>query len=279
MNNIKTLNLPYFKLKNLIFVAATLLSLSSCISNKKIILIQKGKKDEVIKEFKNLTRFNHEEYLLKPFDVVDINIKTTSSGLNEILTIENQQQFRFTGNGLNSGDVFYMNGYNINSEGEVDLPLVGKIKIAGLNLEKAKRTIEERYLGIIKKENIYIRIKLGGFRYSALGEFKQPGKYTILQDKVTILEAIANAGDLTPFAKRNEIIILRQYPDGIRTFTVNILSDKIMETDFFYLHQNDIIYARPMNVKQFGAGNTFSQSLDIVLSLVTVVLLYLNVTK
>ena len=120
---------------------------------------------------------------------------------------------------------------------------------------------------------------LGGIRYGAIGEFNRPGKYTILQNRLTIFEAIANAGDMTSLAKRDEVQLMRQYPDGTRTYVIDLLSDNIKESEFFFIRPNDLIYAKKKKKKHWGTGITFAQTLTLFLATVTVVLLYVNVTR
>jgi len=220
-----------------------------------------------------------EEYRLQSNDVVDITIKTTSAELNEILTVtDTQSQIRNLG-GLNSGDAFFLTGYSLDRDGIVDLPLLGELKLVGMSVKEAKFAIEEGLKKYINKDNYYVRVRLGGVRYSALGEFNRAGKFTILQNRVTIFEAIANAGDMTSLARRDEVVLIRQYPDGVRTHVINLLDDKIMASEFFFIRPNDTIYATPLKAKQWGTGVTVTQTLEIILSVITVVLLYLNVVK
>ena len=148
-----------------------------------------------------------------------------------------------------------------------------------MNVKEAKLAIEEKMENYINKDNYYIRVRLGGIRYSALGEFNRPGKYTLLQNRVTIFEAIANAGDMTSLAKRSEVLLIRQYPDGSKTYTIDLLSDNIKKSEFFFIRPNDLLYAKPMKKKSWGTGITFAQTLSLLLATVTVVLLYVNVTK
>jgi polysaccharide export outer membrane protein len=206
-------------------------------------------------------------------------MKTTSVELNEMLKVnETQNQMRNLG-GINSGDAFFLNGYSLDDEGIVDLPLVGEIKLVGMTAKEAKLAVEEKLKKYVTQENYYVQVRLGGIRYSALGEFFRPGKYTVLQNRVTIYEAIANAGDMTTAANRTEILLVRQYPDGTRTHTINLLSDKIMESEFFFIRPNDMIYAQPLKVKQLGTGLTFAQSLQLALSLITVTVLIITANK
>ena len=126
---------------------------------------------------------------------------------------------------------------------------------------------------------IGVDVHIGFLRASALGEFNRPGKYTILQNRVTIYDAIANAGDMTSLAKRTELLLVRQYPDGSKTFTIDLLSDSLKASEFFFLRPNDLLYAKPKKKKHWGTGITFAQTLSLILATATVVLLYVNVTN
>jgi polysaccharide export outer membrane protein len=239
----------------------------------------KNLKEDAVGEAGELIPYDIEEYQLQYNDIVDITMRTTSVELNEILRDTHADNQIRNLAGFNSGDIFFLTGYTLDDEGYVDLPLVGELKIVGLNVKEARLAIEEKMEMYVNKDNYYIRVRLGGIRYSALGEFNRPGKYTILQNRVTIFEAIANAGDMTTLAKRREVLIIRQYPDGSRTFTVDLLSDNIKESEFFFIRPNDLIYAKPMKKKAWGTGITFAGTLTLFLAIVTVVLLYLNVTN
>lgn len=254
-------------------------TLLSCVPNSKVIYMQKMNTQPVLSESGKLVPYDVDEYRLQCNDVVDVTMKTTSAELNEILHVnENNIELRNMG-GLNSGDAFFLNGYSLDADGIVDLPLIGEIKLVGMNVKEAKLAIEEKMKKYVTEDNYFVRVRLGGIRYSALGEFNQPGKFTILQNRVTIFEAIANAGDMTTIAKRDAVILVRQYPEGVQTHTINLLSDKIMESEFFFIRPNDMIYVQPMKVKQLGTGITVSQSVQLALSILTLVMLFINVAK
>lgn len=240
--------------------------------------MQASDEDGAIVRSGELIPYDVDEYRLQFNDVVDVTMKTTSAELNEILQVNNAEAPIRNMGGLNSGDIFFLNGYTVDSDGFVDLPLVGEIKIVGMNVKEAKLAIEEKLKKYILKDNYYVRVRLGGIRYSALGEFNHPGKFTVLQNRVTIFEAIANAGDMTTVAKRREVHLVRQYPEGVKTHTVDLLNDKIMESEFFFIRPNDMIYAEPMKVKQLGTGMTFAQSFQLALSVITAVVLIVSVT-
>lgn len=235
--------------------------------------------DATLSRSGDLIPYQIDEYELQLNDVIDVTMKTTSAELNEILKVNDSESHIRNMGGLNSGDAFFLNGYSIDDDGLVNLPLIGEIKLVGMNVKEAKLAIEENLKKYIREDNFYVRVRLGGIRYSALGEFNRPGKFTILQNRVTIFEAIANAGDMTTAAKRTTIRLVRQYPDGTRTHTINLLNDKIIESDFFFIRPNDMIYAEPMKVKQLGTGMTLAQSLQLTLSVITVAFLFINATN
>jgi len=258
------------------------LFLSSCISNKKLIYLQEFPDSAPVAIQGELVTHEQDEYLLQYNDIIDITLRTTSPELNEILDIsgnvENQMR-NMSGSTIQGGDIFFLTGFSLDEEGEVELPLLGRVKLVGLSIREAKATIEEKMKTYIAEGNYYVRLRLGGIRYSALGEFNRPGKYTILQNRVTIFEAIANAGELTPIAKRNWVNLIRQYPDGSRAHKINLINDNIMKSEFYFIRPNDVIYAEPMKVRELGTGVTFLQTFQLLISGLTVALLVINTTK
>lgn len=223
-----------------------------------------------------------EEYTLQFNDVVEINIKTPDEMLNEML-VPVAGGGMFMGGMMmgmvGGGDVFYLTGYILDSNGFVELPIIGKVNLFGLTLEEAKGKIEDEVAKIISREDVFVRVRLGGIRYSALGEFNRPGKYAILQNRVTIFEAIANAGDMNVLANRRRILLIRQYPDGSRPYRLNLNSDQIMDTEFYFIRPNDVIYAEPMKARELGTGINLLQTTQLLISLLTVGVLIYTTTR
>jgi polysaccharide export outer membrane protein len=217
--------------------------------------------------------------------VVEINIKTSDPLLNQMLDINSSgtsaggRMMMGGGGMMNGGDIFYLSGYTLSDEGIVELPVLGKFKLVGLNMDEAKELIEKELEKIVRGEDNFVRVRLGGIRYSALGEFSRPGKYTLLQNRVTIFEAIANAGDLTVTAKRDNIMLIRQYPDGSKVHRINLNNKDIMSSEFYFLRPNDMIYAEPMKVRELGTGTTLLQTIQVLASLATLALLVYTTTN
>ena len=172
-----------------------------------------------------------------------------------------------------------MNGYTLDDEGNIELPLIGKVKLEGLNTEQAKLKIESLVKNYVNEGDFFVRVRLGGIRFSALGEFNRSGKFTLLQNRVTIFEAIAFAGDLSRVAKRDEVLLIRQYPDGTQIHKINLLDSSLLNSEFYCLKPNDLIYAEPMKVREIGAGNTLVETLTLFTTSVTAVVLVLNLLQ
>lgn len=258
-------------------ILISIASLSSCISNEKLIYMQDDGSDSnpVISSSERIG-YHIDDYLLQQFDIVDINIKTTSEDLNMIFnatSMINQNNGMMAGGSQAGGDVFFMNGYTIDKEGLVELPLIGDIKLVGLTTKEAQARIEEEVRKYVNEDEFFTRVRLGGIRFSALGEFNAPGKLTILQNRVTIFEAIAAANDLNVLAKRDELVILRQYPDGSQIHRVNLNDKNLLSSDFYFIKPNDVLYAEPLKVREVGGGANFLQTVTLLTSTLTAIAL------
>lgn len=225
--------------------------------------------------------YKMEDYFLQNFDIVEINIKTTSPELNELFEVivgDNANQGMMMG-GQGGGDVFFMNGYTIDEFGKVELPLIGEIELRGLTVNQAKELIASKVRKYVNEDEYFVRVRLGGMRFSALGEFNMPGKQTILQNRVSIFEAIAAAGDLNVLAKRDELILVRQYPDGSKIHKINLNDRNLLGSDYYFIRPNDILYAEPLRVREIGTGGNFIQTLSLITSTITTVILVVTLLR
>lgn len=263
----------------IIIFAIYIVLFSSCVSNKKLIYLQELESHSPKVFSSEKFPYQEELYRLQTFDIVDITIKTASDELNKIFSIVSGDQTNMNMNmGQNGGDLFYMNGYTLDEEGKVELPLLGAIKLVDLTIEESKDLIEEKVKAFVS-DDFFVRVRLGGIRFSTLGEFNAPGKMTILQNRVTIFEAIAASGDMTTIAKRNELIMLRQYPDGSQIHRINLNDRNLLSSEYYFIRPNDVLYAEPLKVRELGAGTNFIQSLALITSTVSTVALIVTLVQ
>lgn len=266
---------------SLCVLALFCLVLTSCVSNEKLIYMQNLEEStDPLVETSQKYPYMTEDYLLQINDIVEVNIKTTDPEMNLIFgAVTNDKQTSTQGSNMGAGDVFFMNGYTLDDKGIIEIPLIGDINLLGLTTAQSKELVESKVSEYVKDGEYFVRVRLGGIRYSALGEFNRSGKFTILQNSVTIFEAIANAGDLTTVAKRNEILLVRQYPDGSQIHKINLLDRNLLGSEYYFLRPNDLIYAEPMKVKEIGAGNTLVESLSLIITSITAIALVLTLVQ
>jgi len=271
------------QLNRLFFTLLILIAVSSCVSNKKIIYMQDLSEEDIpLFTESELVANNTAEYYLQYNDVVDINVSTTSEELNKIFGIAagNQTQGMNMAQGAqNGGDIFFINGYTVDENGIVELPLLGEIKLLGLTTKQAQTLIESELKAYVNKEDFFVRVRLGGIRFSALGEFKNSGNFTILQNRISIFQAIAHAGDLTTIAKRDQLVLMRQYPEGTKTFRINLNDERLIASEFYFIRPNDMLYAEPMKIRELGTGVNFVQTFQLAVTTLSAVLLVLNAIK
>lgn len=166
--------------------------------------------------------------------------------------------------------------------GEINFPLVGKLRVAGLSRSAAEQLIVESIYPKYLTEPPSVSIRIHNFKISVLGEVKNPGIYEIPNDRVSILEAIAMAGDLTITGRRDNILLIRQY-DGKETVSRFDLNDaRLLTQPDYYLRQNDIVYVEPNKSKSRTSrviSPIASISVSIVSLLVTLANLIVNVVR
>jgi polysaccharide export outer membrane protein len=148
--------------------------------------------------------------------------------------------------------------YLIDTYGFIEFPVIGKIKLAGLTRKEAVEGLTKRVQEYITNPTINLRIL--NYKISVLGEVQVPGNYKFDSERITLLEALANAKDLTIYGNRKNILIIRE-KDGVKSFTrVDITSSDFIDSEFYYLTQNDVIVVEPnqtrVNASAFGPNIT-----------------------
>jgi polysaccharide export outer membrane protein len=243
-----------------VFLAAILLS--SCVPMKRIRYLQDPKnKKEQRSEFQKPDSL---EYKVNKGDNLFIRVNSLDEKSNYFDRAGDISNY-YTEAGI------YLNSYTVNDSGYVEFPLIGKVAVDNLTIEEIQKKLQEQVNEYIK--NTVVIVKLSNFRISMVGEFNRPGKYIVYQDKINIFEAIAMAGDMTDFAKRNEVLLVREAEKGVKTHRINLNDHSILESDYYYLMPNDMVYVEPLKGKQFA----FSEfPYVLILTTITTTLLLLN---
>lgn len=252
------------KIKSLlIFLILISLIFTSCISNKQSAYMQQ--RDALVEEL--MLSKQLPPYRVQINDVLSIRVKALDQELagmfNPIGAEDNVAAL--------TREALYSDGFLIDDHGEINMPTLGRIKILNLTVEEVKAKIEEELLEqYFKKEaNIFVTVKLGGVKYTTLGEFGSTGTKVIFQEKVNIFEAIANSGDIPIIGNKKDVLLIRPYPGGNKVHHIDLTDINIFESPFFYIQPNDMLYVKPLPQKAWGTGTTGLQSFTTILSIFT----------
>ncbi|WP_026463363.1 polysaccharide biosynthesis/export family protein [Adhaeribacter aquaticus] len=160
-------------------------------------------------------------------------------------------------------------GYLVDKTGSIDFPVLGKIKLVGLTKTQATEMLKNQ-LKLHLKDPI-INVRFLNFKITVVGEVNRPATFSIPSERINILEALGMAGDMTAFGKRENVLIIRE-ENGIRKMTrLNLNNKEILNSPYFYLQQNDVIYIEPDKMKQVQAS-TNTRTISIIASLTTLLI-------
>ncbi|SNR50079.1 protein involved in gliding motility EpsA [Lutibacter agarilyticus] len=256
-------------MKKFFLYAFVLCFLSSCIPAKKLTYFQgePATKSE-------LYRLNNEPYRLQVNDILYIDIKAENP---EIVSLFKNSATTSTTQG---GEGLYFTGYTIDRHGNIRIPYIGDLNVLGYTEKEVRQKIESELTKYVKKvESVFVTVKLAGINFVITGEVGSPGTINLSQNEVSIVDAIANAGDVNTFGDRENIVVVRKTIDGVKKYKVNLLEIEIFESDNFYIKPNDVIYVAPLKQKTWGFGATGFQTfttLVTVFSFVTTTILLIN---
>jgi polysaccharide export outer membrane protein len=217
---------------------------TSCVSKSKINYFQN--KTSAVDSTKQSVLNRSYTPTLKVDDFISVDV----SAVNE----ESIKPFLLTNIPVGGQVPAYTNGvaaptgYLIDANGEIMLPIIGKIKLAGLNRMEATELIQSKLSDYI--QNPVVNIRIQNFKITVLGDVKNPGSYTIPNERITLLEAIGIAGDLNMTGVRETVLVIRD-SNGVKTqFTVDLTSNAVFQSPVYYLEQNDVVYVEPNRPKR-----------------------------
>jgi polysaccharide export outer membrane protein len=156
-----------------------------------------------------------------------------------------------------------VSGYLVGKDGDVELPIIGRVHLLGLTSNEARDLIRSKAIQFFKEPSVIVRY--ANFKVIVAGEVTKPSAYVVPNEKVSILDALAMAGDLTIYGKRDNILLLRDNLDGTKTaYRINLNKTDLLSQPYYYLHQNDYIYVEPSKGKI--AANDLSQTKTIAIA-------------
>lgn len=254
------------------YVMVVLLSFSACTSSKKILYLQDVKplvKQDI--ENKYEVKIHNDDML-----AIMINSKNPELALPFNMPLVSYQV------GYQNSYSQRILGYLVDSDGDIDFPILGKIHVAGMTRKGLTEYLKQRLIDEDYIKDPIVTVQFLNFKISVMGEVNRPGSFDINSDRITLLEALSKAGDLTIYGRRDRVAVIREV-DGVRTILYHDLrSSDIFQSPCYYLQQNDIVYVEPNKAKaaqsRINQNNTVSVWTSVISVLTSIVTLIL-VTK
>ena len=243
------------KIQNILFLALVGFLLSSCVTARKVNYMQEP--DRYIPSYADTLSF--EDYVLRIGDRLYVYVYSTDENVQKMYNsggANSAQMRQQMGNGALGGS-YDLYTYLIDEEGNIDFPTIGKIYVQGMTTRDVKHKLEEE-LGTLLKEipgysTISVEVNIVNRSFSIIGA--QSGRYMINKEKMTIFEALAMAGDLGEFNSRKEIKLVRE-KNGVTTIkTFDARSKDLVNSEYYYIEPNDIIYIRQIPGYSFGINH------------------------
>ncbi|MDQ0639471.1 polysaccharide export outer membrane protein [Pedobacter sp. W3I1] len=176
-----------------------------------------------------------QEVKIQQNDLLSVSINSLNQESNVLFAVNTRN--------ANADNNYKIEGYRVSKDGMINLPVVGNIRLEGLTIEQAQASISKELDKYVKKP--VVDVQLVNFKVTVIGEVNRPSTFTVQGDNINLLEALGMAGDMTVYGKRENVLVIRQQ-DGQRVMKrLNLNNQDVMDSPFFYLKQNDVVYVEP----------------------------------
>lgn len=249
---------------------------TSCVSPKSIVYFQGD-------TLRNSSQQVTQTYVptIQSNDLLSVVVGSLNAEANEMFNAANNANTASTNYSTTSaGARIQPLGYLVDSDGNIEIPLIGKVKVRDLKTTVAADTIRIRLTNFLKEPSVIVRTL--NFKVSVLGEVGRPAIYVIPDEKISLPEVLSLAGDLTIFGKRDNVMIIRE-ENGVRTYArLDLTSRDVFNSPYYYLHKNDVIYVEPVKTR-LAATDRRQQLVPVIASIIggigTLGILIINLTK
>ncbi|WP_171594567.1 polysaccharide biosynthesis/export family protein [Marinifilum caeruleilacunae] len=252
---------------NLIIV----MGLISCRSNQDLVYMQDVDAEVLAPEF--VTKVP--EYLIKTNDNLYVSIKSMNPEINQLYNPAQSIGQQGTQNLYSQLPDQYLNGYQVDSNGNISLPIIGNVGVAGLSQRQAQDKVQEHADEYLKDASV--KVKLLNFRVTVMGEVATPGVYYNYNKSLSILEAISMANGITDHAKINRVLVVRTTDKESKTYRIDLTNKNFLKSEAFFLQPNDVVYVEPHKIKNTDMNsNVYSLLLSTVSTAVLITSLIIS---
>ncbi len=250
-----------------LLLSAYMFSLSSCADSKKFVYFE-GIKDGTLK-----TAYPNTESTIQKNDLLSITVSSANAAASAIFNAPNESTPT-----LSSATSFANTltvGYLVNSSGDIQFPVLGKIHAAGLNKTQLQNLLAQQLVDQKQLVDPIVTIRHLNFRVSVLGEVAKPGVFTTPNEKLSLIEALSFAGDITIYGKRDNILLIREDDKGEKILKrLSLTSRDLFTSPYYYLKSNDVIYVEPSQNRV--AKERSQQLIPVVLSVISLLIITVN---
>lgn len=243
-------------------VSSLLVFTYSCVSQRNVEYLQDRSKEPISYYDADIS-----DYKLKPNDELYIQINSLDEDAANIFFTRNS----YTQNGISSPFGASLLSYDIDIDGYIQLPYIGKIHVENKTTDEVVSQIKDSLINVLNQPSV--TVKLVNRYVSVLGEVRAPGHFAYSQDRMTIFNAIGLAGDITEYGNRKEVVLTRNEDDKNTRVLIDLTDPSIMASEYYYIRPNDMIYIKPMRKKIWGM-NQFPFTL--IFSTITTTLLIIS---
>jgi polysaccharide export outer membrane protein len=255
-------------------LAAVAVLLTSCSTPKNVAYIQNS----------DYINYEKSEFLydarIMPKDILTITVNTVNPEASEPFNLIVRNTLRGTSVATSGGS---LQTYLVDNNGCIDFPVVGTLQVGGLTKSMCEKLIHDkiqRYMNA--EENPIVTVRMSNYKISVIGEVNHPGMFTVDNEKVNIFEALAKAGDLSIYGVRDRVKLIRENAKGRKEIhTVNLNDADIVNSPYYYLQQNDVLYVEPNSVKARNSaiGTSTTIWISVTGALVSLASLIVNILR
>lgn len=264
------------KIQKLVALLCLAVAMAGCTSYKKVPYLQDL--DTVNNYGKEIPLYDAK---IMPKDLLSITVNTTDPQAAAPFNLTVQTPINAAQTNIMTTSSPSLQQYLVNNQGEIDFPVLGRLNVGGLTKNQAEDLIREKLAPYLKETPI-VTVRMANYKISVLGEVNRPGTFTVSNEKVNVLEALAMAGDMTVYGVRTNVKLIREDADGKREIKeLDLTQSDFVLSPYFYLRQNDILYVTPNKTKAKNSdiGNTTTTVISATSILVSIASLIVNILR
>jgi len=247
------------------FIVTFMVLFQSCVPYKDIVYVQGDLPQENI---------DQSLYKIRKNDILYISIRSSNETIERFF----KMQDNISNVNQNATKSLYFTGYTVDKDGYIEMPIIDKIYVENNTFKGVKELIKQRLLEsqFRSLDDVFIKVKLAGIPYTIIGEVKKPQTGVLYKEKPNIFDVLSDASDITMVGDRKTVVVIRTENNKQIKSTLDLTDANIVQSPYYYIRPNDIIYVQPLRQKTLGTGTTLSQTISTTitaLSLVTTIIL------